>query len=155
MHRRVSPATMPVHCLYFDNDCYKFNRPPRNRENAYSVANTCISGLREKMKCSSHAAVYFALHTVGLQHIKKPFSLSAVEFGFSCSSGTHSHIRVRLYVQTKLDIAIEYDVRMHSLPIHHFLLSPTQRREIEFRFAAHACIYIAVRKSTRIVPLDQ
>lgn len=91
--------------------------------------------------------LFRAAHTVGLQRIKKPFSLSAAEFGFSCSTNvyirvhacTHTHARP-VYVHTRPGIAIEYDVRMHSLPIHQFLLPPTQRREIEFRFAAHTCI---------------
>lgn len=61
-------------------------------------------------------------HTVGLQRIKKPFSLSAVEFGFSCSANTYIYVHAcththawPVYVHTRPGIAIEYDVRMHSL----------------------------------------
>lgn len=38
----------------------------------------------------THCRLFRVAHTVGLQRIKKPFSLSAVEFGFSCSTPTRA-----------------------------------------------------------------
>lgn len=115
---------------------------------------------REKRRCNSHThSVYFALRMVGLHRIKKPFSLRAVEFGFSCNTDTRArHTRIHtlpcsLMYRRSWDIAIEYDVRMHSTDLPLFAPSyATSRDRISI---CCAYMYIAVRKSARIVPLDQ
>lgn len=104
--------------------------------------------------------LFRAAHTVGLQRIKKPFSLSAVEFGFSCSTNvyirvharTHTHARP-VYVHTSPGIAIEYDVRMLSTdpPVS----APSYATSRDRISICSAYMYITVRKSARIVPLDQ
>lgn len=115
---------------------------------------------REKRRCNSHThSVYFALRTVGLHRIKKPFSLRAVEFGFSCNTDMRAR-RTRIHTlpcslmyRRSCDIAIEYDVRMHSTDLPLFAPSyATSRDRISI---CCAYMYIAVRKSARIVPLDQ
>lgn len=46
----------------------------------------------------THCRLFRTAHTVGLQRIKKPFSLSAVEFGFSCST----NMRIYAYTQARI-----------------------------------------------------
>lgn len=110
-----------------------------------------------------------AAHTFGLFRIaygwfasyKKPFSFRAVEFGFSCNTdararATHTRIHTfacSLMYRRSWDIVIEYDVRMHSTDLPLFAPSyATSRDRISI---CCAYMYIAVRKSARIVPLDQ
>lgn len=61
----------------------------------------------------THCRLFRVMHMVGLQCIKKkPFSLSAVEFGFSCSSNTYIYnlhactrtwpVYVHIYIQDRV-----------------------------------------------------
>jgi len=57
----------------------------------------------------------------------------------------HAHMRMDTHFRARLctdeaGISPLNTMFACTLPIYHFLLPPTQRREIEFRFAVHTCI---------------
>lgn len=109
----------------------------------------------------THYRLFRAAHTVGLQRIKKPFSLSAVEFGFSCSTNTctRAHACTRTHATVRLCThEAEYRHRIrcsHALSTDPPVSAPSYATSRDRISICCAHMYITVRKSARIVPLDQ
>lgn len=108
----------------------------------------------------TYCRLFRVTHTVGLQHIKKPFSLSAVEFGFSCSTNMRIYVHASMHMHGSFMYTYEARYRhrvrcSHALSTDPPLSAPSYATSRDRISICCAHMYITVRKSARIVPLDQ